>query len=141
MLEQDEHFKHFFDNPTYWGEVDGLIDWLIEKNRSGYQMVNSLPRLQEMKAFLRMSCGLDLGKTGSYGDGASGNGHQSELLTGMPGIQQERNGEFRLLNGVAVPDRTTWSFAPTAPSRLASRCIPPLLTGAISIIRNLIRSS
>src|SRR5579863_1639174 len=32
MLEQDEHFKHLEENPTYirpqdWREVDELIDW------------------------------------------------------------------------------------------------------------------
>jgi hypothetical protein len=30
--------------------MDELVDWLIDKNKSGYQMVNSVPRLQEMKA-------------------------------------------------------------------------------------------
>jgi hypothetical protein len=30
-----------------------LIDWLIDKHRSGYKMVNSARRLQDMKAFLR----------------------------------------------------------------------------------------
>src|SRR5580704_5972559 len=57
MLEQDEHFKHLSDNPTYirpedWPEVDSLVDWLIEKNKAGYQMVNSVQRLQEIKAFV-----------------------------------------------------------------------------------------
>jgi hypothetical protein len=33
--------------------VDELLDWLTEKNRSGYKMVNSVKRLQDMKAFLR----------------------------------------------------------------------------------------
>jgi hypothetical protein len=60
MLEQDDHFKHLYDNPTYirpedWLEIDSLVDWLIEKNRSGYQIVNSVQRLQEIKAFVRMS--------------------------------------------------------------------------------------
>jgi len=36
------------------------VDWLIEKNRAGYQMVNSVPRLQEIKAFIRMASGADL---------------------------------------------------------------------------------
>ena len=69
MLEQDEHFKHLDENPTYirpedWRSVDSLIDWIIEKNQAGYQMVNSVQRLQEMKAFVRMSSGLDLKKYG-----------------------------------------------------------------------------
>jgi len=57
MLEQP-HFKHNSGNSTYitredWPEVDATIDWLIEKNRSGYKMVNSVRRLEEMKAFMR----------------------------------------------------------------------------------------
>ena len=57
MLEQP-HFKHSDRNSTYiakedWPEVDATIDWLIEKNRSGYKMVNSVRRLEEMKAFMR----------------------------------------------------------------------------------------
>ena len=36
-----------------FSEVDALIDWLIEKNRGGYKMVNSIQRLSEMKDFLR----------------------------------------------------------------------------------------
>lgn len=66
MLEQDEHFKHLSDNLTYirpedWPEIDSLVDWLIEKNKSGYQMVNSVQRLQEIKAFVPMASGADLG--------------------------------------------------------------------------------
>ncbi len=57
MLEQP-HFRHKDGNSTYitkrdWPEVDATIDWLIEKNRSGYRMVNSVRRLEEMKAFMR----------------------------------------------------------------------------------------
>jgi MoaA/NifB/PqqE/SkfB family radical SAM enzyme len=57
MLEQD-HFKHSQENETFirpedWPKVDELIDWIIEKNRSGYKMVNSIQRLQEMKEFMR----------------------------------------------------------------------------------------
>jgi radical SAM protein with 4Fe4S-binding SPASM domain len=33
--------------------VDALIDWIIEKNRAGYKMVNSVKRLEDMKAFMR----------------------------------------------------------------------------------------
>ncbi|MEI9973955.1 MAG: hypothetical protein WDO73_19040 [Ignavibacteriota bacterium] len=77
MLEQDDHFKHIHDNPTYiypedWRDVDNLIDWLIARNQEGYQMVNSVPRLREMKAFMRMSSHQDLRQTGWYGDGAKG---------------------------------------------------------------------
>jgi MoaA/NifB/PqqE/SkfB family radical SAM enzyme len=57
MLDQP-HFKHNTGNSTYiteqdWPAVDELIDWLIERNQSGYKMVNSVRRLQEMKAFMR----------------------------------------------------------------------------------------
>ncbi len=57
MYEQP-HFKHLDENVTFitpedWPRVDALIDWLIEKNRAGYGMVNSVPRLNDMKAFMR----------------------------------------------------------------------------------------
>jgi MoaA/NifB/PqqE/SkfB family radical SAM enzyme len=57
MLEP-EHFEHFHDNVTYirkedWPAVDELVDWLIEKNRAGYKMVNSVQRLNEMREFMR----------------------------------------------------------------------------------------
>ena len=85
MLEHDDHFKHLYDNPTYirpedWREVDALVDWLIGKNRAGYQMVNSVQRLQEIKAFLRMSSGLDLKEYGWNGDGTNGAEDQADLL-------------------------------------------------------------
>jgi MoaA/NifB/PqqE/SkfB family radical SAM enzyme len=55
---QENHFKHYRENETFirredWPRVDALIDWLIEKNRRGYKMVNSVHRLEEMKAFMR----------------------------------------------------------------------------------------
>ncbi|GBC81580.1 Coenzyme PQQ synthesis protein E [bacterium HR10] len=57
MLEEG-HFQHYEDNETFirrddWPRVDELIDWLCEKNRQGYKMVNSVQRLQEMKRFMR----------------------------------------------------------------------------------------
>jgi MoaA/NifB/PqqE/SkfB family radical SAM enzyme len=57
MLEQPD-FQHESNNSTYitprdWNRVDAVIDWLIAKNRSGYKMVNSVQRLQEMKSFMR----------------------------------------------------------------------------------------
>jgi MoaA/NifB/PqqE/SkfB family radical SAM enzyme len=57
MLDQP-HFKHHDENSTFitredWPRVDALIDWLIDKNRSGYKMVNSVRRLSEMKQFMR----------------------------------------------------------------------------------------
>jgi MoaA/NifB/PqqE/SkfB family radical SAM enzyme len=52
------HFKHLDDNATFvgpddWARVDALVDWLIEKNRAGYAMVNSVKRLNDMKDFMR----------------------------------------------------------------------------------------
>lgn len=57
MMEH-EHFKHASGNSTYitpddWPRVDAVVDWLIEKNRAGYKMVNSVRRLEDMKAFMR----------------------------------------------------------------------------------------
>src|SRR5262245_38377240 len=57
MLEQS-HFQHLNDNDTFirpqdFSKVDELVDWIIDKNRQGYRMVNSIQRLQEMKAFMR----------------------------------------------------------------------------------------
>jgi hypothetical protein len=100
MLEQDEHFKHLEENPTYirpqdWRAVDDLIDWIIAKNKSGYQMVNSVQRLQEMKAFMRMSSGVDLRQVGWNGDGTGLNGEMSKALAGLPGIESDGNGGMR----------------------------------------------
>ena len=57
MLEAS-HFQHLQENGTYirkedWPAVDELVDWLIEKNRSGYKMVNSVKRLNDMRDFMR----------------------------------------------------------------------------------------
>jgi MoaA/NifB/PqqE/SkfB family radical SAM enzyme len=58
LLEQ-RHFTHLSDeNPTYLTSDDqeplnALIDWLIEKQRSGYTMTNSNESLALMKDFLR----------------------------------------------------------------------------------------
>ena len=126
MLEQDSHFKHLHENPTYirpedWREVDALLDWLIEKNKAGYQMVNSVQRLQETKAFVRMSSGLDLNKYGWYGDGSSGNGEITKLLESMPGIVREPGGDLHFAewncragqNNVII--RTDGTVAPCFP--------------------------
>jgi MoaA/NifB/PqqE/SkfB family radical SAM enzyme len=55
---QQSHFKHYDENdtfiyPEHWPQVDELVDWLIEKNKSGYKMVNSVKRLNDMKDFMR----------------------------------------------------------------------------------------
>lgn len=98
MLEQDDHFKHLHDNPTYirpedWPQIDDLIDWLVAKCKDGYQMVNSTQRLREMKAFARMACGgAALQRLGWNGDG-NGDGFAAQLAN-MPGIVQEPDGEL-----------------------------------------------
>jgi MoaA/NifB/PqqE/SkfB family radical SAM enzyme len=58
LVTPDEHFKHLDNNETYIHEEDQprvteLLDWLIEKNREGYKMVDSVQRLGEMKNFVR----------------------------------------------------------------------------------------
>lgn len=57
MIEQP-HFQHYDGNSTFitkedWPKVDELIDWLIDKNRQGYKMVNSVKRLNDMRDFMR----------------------------------------------------------------------------------------
>ena len=57
-LVEQPHFKHGFDNPTYfrpedYERVDGLIEWLIDRQKAGYPMANSVARLAEMKRFVR----------------------------------------------------------------------------------------
>jgi MoaA/NifB/PqqE/SkfB family radical SAM enzyme len=124
MLEQDEHFKHLADNPTYirpedWAEIDSLVDWLIERNKAGYQMVNSIQRLQEIKAFVRMAAGDDFKRLGWNGDGTSAN--VAERLVGTPGIVQDENGELHFAewncragqNNVII--RTDGTVAPCFP--------------------------
>jgi len=126
MLEQDDHFKHLYENPTYirpedWRKMDDLIDWIIEKNKAGYQMVNSVQRLQEMKAFVRMSSGTDLKTLGWYGDGTNSNGDAAQMLGTMPGIVQDENGELHFTewncragqNNVII--RTDGTVAPCFP--------------------------
>jgi MoaA/NifB/PqqE/SkfB family radical SAM enzyme len=126
MLEQDDHFKHLYDNPTYirpedWREVDALVDWLIAKNRAGYQMVNSVQRLQEIKAFLRMSSGLDLKEYGWSGDGTGVDEGREEVLSSIPGIEQGQDGELQFAewncragqNNVII--RTDGTVAPCFP--------------------------
>ena len=145
MLEQDDHFKHLYDNPTYirpedWREIDSLVDWLVEKNKAGYQMVNSVPRLQEIKAFVRMSSGLDLREYGWNGDGTKGNGHQAELLASMPGIVRRARRRIALCR-VELSRRSEQRHHPhRRHSRsLLSRCTRRPSTGGTSTNLSLIR--
>ena len=57
MMEQT-HFKHLHENDTYirpndFPVVDDLLDWLIDKQRQGWKMVDSIARLNNMKGFMR----------------------------------------------------------------------------------------
>ena len=57
LLEQS-HFKHLENNPTYIRQedqaaVDEVLDWLIDRQQSGYGMTNSVERLAQMKQFMR----------------------------------------------------------------------------------------
>jgi MoaA/NifB/PqqE/SkfB family radical SAM enzyme len=56
MIHQP-HFQHLEENATFirpedFPQVDKLIDWIIEKNRAGYKMVNSVQRLMDMREFM-----------------------------------------------------------------------------------------
>jgi radical SAM protein with 4Fe4S-binding SPASM domain len=94
------------------------IDWLYDQ---GYQMVNSVQRLREMKAFVRMSSGLDVGKVGWYGDGTCTNEDMAKLLASTPGIVPDENGGLRFAdwncpagqNNVVI--RTDGTVAPCFP--------------------------
>jgi len=57
MLDQP-HFKHNGANSTFitpedWPQVDAVIDWLVDKSRSGYKIANSAARLKQMQQFMR----------------------------------------------------------------------------------------
>jgi len=84
-------------------------------------MVNSVQRLQEIKAFVRMSSGLDLEEYGWNGDGTWENGHRAEVLASMPGVVQSPAGELQFAewncragqNNVII--RTDGTVAPCFP--------------------------
>ena len=126
MLEQDDHFKHLSDNPTYirpadWRRTDELVDWLIEKNKAGYQMVNSVQRLEEIKAFMRMGGGAsDLKTYGWNGDGDTTNGTAKHIAC-MPGIEQDASGDLHFAEWNNVIIRTDGTLAPCFPM-YASTC-------------------
>jgi MoaA/NifB/PqqE/SkfB family radical SAM enzyme len=125
MLDQSDHFRHLEDNPTYlrpedWRSVDELVDWIVEKHRAGYQMVNSVARLLEMKTFLRMSSGADLREVGWNGDG-NGKGELDRVVQSNPGIVQDETGRMHFAgwgcragqNNVVI--RTDGTVAPCFP--------------------------
>ena len=144
MLEQDDHFKHLSDNPTYirpadWRRTDELIDWLIERNKAGYQMVNSVQRLEEMKAFMRMGgSNSDLRTHGWHGDGST-NG-TAKHIAALPGIVQDGSGQLRFADWNSqriAGDRTMLSSGQMALWLHVFRCILRHSTGATSTSRSL----
>lgn len=74
-----------------------------------------------MKAFMRMSSGLDLRKCGWFGDGRDVNGYAAKLLTSMPGIVQDADDQLHFSewncragqNNVVI--RTDGTVAPCFP--------------------------
>src|SRR4029078_13309098 len=54
------HFKHLNENSTFltpedYPRVEELIDWIIEKHKQGYKIVNQKTRLEQMKHFMHGS--------------------------------------------------------------------------------------
>jgi len=52
------HFKHLNENSTFltpadYPRVEELIDWIVEKHKQGYKIVNQKSRLLQMKEFMR----------------------------------------------------------------------------------------
>lgn len=56
VIEQS-HYKFgdkgYWITEDYYRKVDSLVDWIVEKNLSGYPMVNSVEHLLAMKEFVR----------------------------------------------------------------------------------------
>ncbi len=56
-----QHYKHrsdgLFLTPEQYTEVDELLDWIIEKQRRGWPMVNSIAHLQAFKQRMRGNTG------------------------------------------------------------------------------------
>lgn len=58
MMDHEDTFEYSDDNPVFirpedHAPIGELIDWLIEKQNSGWDMVNSVQRLAEMKKFIK----------------------------------------------------------------------------------------
>ena len=57
-LMEHDNFQHLENNPVFIREEDHapigkLLDWLIDKQKSGWRMLNSVQRLGEMKSFMQ----------------------------------------------------------------------------------------
>ena len=97
------------------------MEWIVEKNQAGYQMVNSVQRLREMKAFMRMAAGVDLRRPGWNGDGTDGGSDLDKVVASMEGVEREPSGELHFAewncraghNNVII--RTDGTLAPCFP--------------------------
>jgi MoaA/NifB/PqqE/SkfB family radical SAM enzyme len=57
-MTQQDHFKHLDGNTTYlqpedFPKVDALLEWVIEKHKSGYKMPNPVHHIRDMKQLMR----------------------------------------------------------------------------------------
>ena len=50
--------------PDQYDEVDGLLDWLIEKQKQGWPMVNSIEQLKAFKERMRGRMGSGIAERG-----------------------------------------------------------------------------
>jgi MoaA/NifB/PqqE/SkfB family radical SAM enzyme len=61
VFTQQDHYRHkddgLFVSPRQYEEVDDLLDWLIERQRCGWPMVNSIAHLQSFKRRMRGDIG------------------------------------------------------------------------------------
>jgi len=111
------------------------VDWLIEKNKSGYQMVNSVQRLKRSRVHAHVS-GLDLKEYGWNGDGKQrGNGLRPSCSS-MPGLSKRRTASS--VSRIELPRRPeqrdhSYRWHRWRP---ASRCMPRLTSGETSIAQS-----
>jgi hypothetical protein len=75
-------------------------DWIIEQNKAGYQMVNSVQCLQEIKAFNRMASGA--------------NSSSLSIVNGLP-CEKVRSAPATIVSGPAQRSLSLW------PARSRSR--------------------
>jgi MoaA/NifB/PqqE/SkfB family radical SAM enzyme len=56
-LIDSPHFKHLGENSTFlteadYSKVEELVDWIVQKQKEGYKVVNQRERLLQMKDFM-----------------------------------------------------------------------------------------
>ncbi len=57
-LIDSPHFKHLGENSTFltpadYSKIDDLIDWIVQKQKEGYKVINQRERLLQMKDFMK----------------------------------------------------------------------------------------